>query len=73
MTNIETIIKNHNKKQINNNKINKDESCNCRNKKTCTLVGGECRVENVIYLATIKTDNSSKIYIGLSANQIKNV
>ena len=26
---------------------------------------------NVIYQATIKTDNSSKIYIGLSANQLE--
>ena len=26
---------------------------------------------NVIYQATIKTDNSSKIYFGLSANQLE--
>ena len=31
------------------------------------------RAENFIYQATIKTDSSSKIYIGLSANQLKNV
>ena len=37
------------------------------------LEGGECRAEKVIYQATIKTDNSSKIYIGLNANQLKNV
>ena len=66
MTNIETIIKNYNKKLINNNKVNKDESCNCRKKEIRPLDGGECRAENVIYQATIKTDNSSKIYIGLS-------
>ena len=71
MTNIETIIKNHNKKIINNKKINKDEPCNCRKKKTCSLEGEECRPENVIWQATIKTDNSSKIYIGLRANQLK--
>ena len=73
MTNIETIIKNHNKKLINNNEVNKDESCNCRMKETCPLDGGECRAENVIYQATIKTDNSTKIHIGLSSNQLKNV
>ena len=72
MTNIETIIKNHNKKLINNNEVNKDESCNCRKKEACPLNGGECRAENVIYQATIETDNSSKIYIGLSANKLKN-
>ncbi len=71
MTNIETIIKNHNKKLINNNEVNKDESCNCRKKEECPLNGGECSAENVIYQATIETDNSSKIYIGLSANQLK--
>ena len=58
MTNIKTIIKNHNKKLINNYKVNKDESCNCRKKETCILEGGECRTENVIYQPTIKTDNS---------------
>ena len=71
MPNIETVIKNHNKKLINNNKENKDESCNCRKKQTCPLEGGKCRAENVIYQATIKTENESKIYIGLSANQLK--
>ena len=40
-------------------------------KETCPLDGEECRAENVIYQATIKTDNSSKIYIWLSANQLK--
>ena len=35
------------------------------------LEGGECRAEKVIYQATIKTDNSSTIYIGLNANQLK--
>ena len=71
MPNMETVIKNHNKKLTNNNKKNKDESCNCRKKQKCPLEGGECRAENVIYQATIKTENSSKIYIGLSSNQLK--
>ena len=35
------------------------------------LEGGECRAENVICQATIKQDNLSKIYIGLSANPLK--
>ena len=35
MKNIETTIKNHNIKLINNNEINKDESCNCRKKEAC--------------------------------------
>ena len=35
------------------------------------LVEGECRAENLIYQATIETDKSSKIYIGLRAKQLK--
>ena len=35
------------------------------------MKGGNCRAKNVIYQATIKTDNESKTYIGLSANQLK--
>ena len=40
-------------------------------KQTCPVEEGECRAENVFYKATIKTDNSSKIYIELRANQLK--
>ena len=42
-------------------------------KKTFPLDGGERKAENLIYQVTIKTDNSLKIYIGLSAYQLKNV
>ena len=51
--------------------VNKDESCNCRKRETCPLDEGKCRAENAIYKATIKTDNSSKLYIGQNANQLK--
>ena len=60
MRNIETIIKNHNKKLINNNRINKDEPCRCRKKQTCPLEGAECKAEYLIYQATIKTEHSTK-------------
>ena len=66
------IIKNHNRKLINNNnKETLNESCNCRNQDTCPLKGGNCRTESVIYEATVRTKNDSKRYIGLTANQIK--
>lgn len=71
LPNIETIIKNHNKKLTNCNKNDEDETCNCRNKEKCPLKGGNCRAKNVIYQATVKTDNATKSYIGLSANQFK--
>ncbi len=70
MPNIEMIIKNHNRKLT---KIEKttDESCNCRNKNKCPLKGGNCRTESVIYEAAVNTNNETKTYIGLTANQIK--
>jgi len=72
MPNVEMIIKNHNRKLINNNKIETlEESCNCRNKNTCPLKGGNCRTQSVIYEATVRTKNDTKKYIGLTANQIK--
>ena len=71
LPNIETIIKNHNKKITNDNKNSEDETCNCRDKEKCPLKGGLCRAKNVIYQATIKTSNESKSYIGLSANPLK--
>ena len=71
LPNIETIIKNHNKKITNDNKNSEDETCNCRDKEKCPLKGGMCRAKNVIYQATIKTSNESKSYIGLSANPLK--
>ena len=56
MKNIETIIKNNYKKIINNNKVNKDESCNCRKKET-PLDRGEFKAENLIHQATRKTND----------------
>ena len=61
MPNIEMIIKNHNRKLINNNKKETlDESCNCRNQATCPLKGGNCRTESVIYEATVSTKHYTK-------------
>ena len=48
------IIKGHNKKLLNNEKI-KDESCNCRNSKKCPLKGDNCSAENIIYKASVST------------------
>ena len=49
MTNIDTIIKNNNKKIKTKNKINKDEPCNCRKNQTCPLEAGEFGAENIVY------------------------
>ena len=48
------------------------KSCNRRKKEASPHNGGEYMAENLIYQATIETDNLSKIYIGLSVKQLKN-
>ena len=68
--NIEMIIKSHNKKLLNKDKIT-DESCNCRDKNKCPLKGNNCRAENVIHQALVSIKIETKKYIGLTANQIK--
>ena len=64
------IIKSHNKKLLNKEKIT-DKTCNCRDKNKCPLKGGNCRTENVIYEASVSTKNETKTYIGITANQLK--
>ena len=73
MTNIEIIIKCHNFKILQNNKEEKSNAkkCNCRKTLQCPLKNDECRKENVIYEARIETNNNSKVYIGLTENEIK--
>ena len=35
------------------------------------MKGGNCKKPNIIYEASIITDNNTKTYIGLSSNEIK--
>ena len=73
MQNMENAIKSHNAKILEkpNRAKDKTKACNCRKKTECPLKGKECRRENVIYEAKIKTNNQTKSYIGLSSNEIK--
>ena len=59
MRNIENALKNHNAKILEHSNREKDrkKACNCRNKVECPLKGKDCRKENVIYEAKIKTKN----------------
>ena len=68
MNNVETIIKTINK-QTNKARTETDK-CNCRNKSTCPLPG-RCTVKEVVYQATIKTEEETKQYIGITANTFK--
>ena len=46
------------------------KTCNCRKKDEC-LLDGECLVSEVMYQATVKTQDTQVTYIGLTANQFK--
>ena len=47
-----------------------EKTCNCPKTKTCPFEG-KCLFENVIYQATVKSENSKETYIGLTSNTFK--
>ena len=70
MESMATIIQRHNSKVIKPTSENETKSCNCR--KTCPMNGsGDCRKENVIYKASITSEQSTKYYYGLSEPEFK--
>ena len=64
MTNIKTMISNHNKAQINKSDPTNDSNCNCRNSSMCPM-DGKCNDQNMIYQAEVTTPTSKETYIGL--------
>ena len=70
MSNMESIIKKHNTKILNKKTQTTDKKCNCRIKENCPL-GGECLKKDIVYKATVKTDNNLKIYFGLTEREFK--
>ena len=61
-----TLIKGHNTALLNSKE--KDLECNCRAE--CPL-DGKCRANNVVYEATVRTADSTKKYVGLTASDFK--
>ena len=70
MSNMETIIKAHNNKILNNDTGRTPETCNCRRKEDCPLPE-RCTAKNVVYEAKVHTQSEEKIYIGLTATSFK--
>ena len=58
MSNMDNIIKSHNRKILNSNK-SKMQSCNCQKKPECPL-NGKCNSENVVYLAQVTVPDPNK-------------
>ena len=66
-----TIIANHNRKLLTEDKTTVSSRCNCRNKTACP-VPGECCQPNVVYHATVKHDDGKTAeYIGCTEPEFK--
>ena len=74
MSNVKTVISNHNKAELNNEIKSSDDKiqklCNCRNKNSCPL-DRNCNVTNIIYQAEVITPESKETYIGLCDTTFK--
>ena len=70
MTNIKTIISNHNKAQIKKSDPTNDSNCKCRNSSMCPM-DGKCNDQNMIYQAEVTTTTSRETYIGLCDTTFK--
>lgn len=73
MTNVKSIIANHNKAQISKSSKQSDEvkiDCNCRNKDNCPLERN-CNIRNIIYQAEVTTPQAKETHIGLCNTTFK--
>ena len=75
MPNVKQLIDGHNKAILKNAETAQPQQddgkkCNCRRKEECPL-DGECLVNEVVYQATVETQDTKETYIGLTANQFK--
>lgn len=70
MPNLERKINDHNKSILGKTLQSPAKKCNCRTKTNCPM-NGECLINNVIYQATVVTDNKAETYIGLTGDQFK--
>ena len=75
MKNMNSIIRSHNDKIIKQSQNNENDpvkvnSCNCRKSSECPLKG-KCKIESIVYKATVTYENTEKIYIGLSGGSFK--
>ena len=72
MSNIKTIINNHNNAEIAKSKSTEVDrkNCNCRKTTTCPM-DGNCNNESIIYQAEVTTPNTRETYIGLCDTTFK--
>ena len=70
MPDMDAIIKQHNSTVMNRDESSSVRNCNCRKPNECP-VDNKCQMSDVIYQATVVTDNDSKIYIGSCSTTFK--
>ena len=74
MPNVKQIIDGHNKtilkKAEQQDQDNLDRTCNCRKKEECPL-NRECLTKEIVYQATVKSQESTETYVGLTSNEFK--
>ena len=71
--NIESKVKNHNRKILYGNEEKRVKECNCQHKESCPL-DGDCRTENVVYECAVITnegERSEMMYRGATENEFK--
>ena len=69
-SNIKNLISAHNQKVIKNSENSAEQRmCNC-NKPPCPLQG-RCLTDNLVYQATVKSENEEHTYIGLASTTFK--
>ena len=75
MLNVKQLIDGHNKAILKNTETAQlrqveGKKCNCSKKEECPL-NGEFLVSEVVYQATVNTQDTKETYIGLTATQFK--
>ena len=67
---MKNLIKQHNSRVLNEPTSHQEKSCNCRNKNSCPL-DGNCQVKNIVYKATVTTEQNYRIYYGTAEGEFK--
>ena len=73
LPNVKQAITSHNKRILekeNTTAITSSKTCNCSKKEQCPI-DNQCKEENVVYQATIKSDEDDKTYVGSTGNSFK--
>ena len=68
-SNTKQIISSHNKKLLRKSENPKIKKCNCT-KEPCPIEG-KCQTENVVYQATVQSENDEQTYVGLTSTSFK--